>query len=237
MHDEIDASARPRLPLLVSEFNLTSNSRDPRLAAPAMGPFLADTIARCDGLATMLSYWTFSDVFEEQGVLPKPFIDGFGLMALGGVPKPSFAAFALLHDLGTERLANPAGNVLVTRTAGGGLAIAVWNAGNQPAEIALTGLGPAATARLRRADAAHGDALPLYRRMGEPTYPTPAQLEALSRRRGTRRAGNPARHGRAADADPAGLRAGPGGNRRLSRSLVTGPASSVIADRQETARR
>ena len=34
-----------------------------------MGPWLANTIRQCDGLDEMMSYWAFSDVFEEQGVV------------------------------------------------------------------------------------------------------------------------------------------------------------------------
>ena len=59
-----------------------------------MGPWLATTISQCDGLTEMMSYWTFSDVFEEQGVVKQPFYGGFGLIAAGGIPKPSFYALA-----------------------------------------------------------------------------------------------------------------------------------------------
>ena len=44
-----------------------------------MGPWMADTIRDCNGLVDMMSYWTFSDVFEEQGVVKKPFYGGYGL--------------------------------------------------------------------------------------------------------------------------------------------------------------
>ena len=53
----------------------------------------------------MMSYWTFSDVFEEQGVVKQPFYGGFGLIAEDGLPKPSFNAFKLLHQLGDQRIA------------------------------------------------------------------------------------------------------------------------------------
>ena len=70
-----------------------------------MGPWMADTIRQCDGLVDMMSYWTFSDVFEEQGVVKQPFYGGFGLIAAGGIPKPAYNAFRLLHQLGDERMA------------------------------------------------------------------------------------------------------------------------------------
>ena len=80
-----------------------------------MGPWLATTISQCDGLTQMMSYWTFSDVFEEQGVVKQPFYGGFGLIAAGGIPKPSFYAFQVLHRLGDQRLDNSEPNVLVTK--------------------------------------------------------------------------------------------------------------------------
>jgi len=68
-----------------------------------MGPWLAETVRQCDGLVQDMSYWTFSDVFEEGGVVKTPFYGGFGLLAVGGIPKPAFNAFALLHQLGEAR--------------------------------------------------------------------------------------------------------------------------------------
>ena len=65
-----------------------------------MGPWLADTIRQCDGLVDEMSYWTFSDVFEEQGVVKQPFYGGYGLIAAGGIPKPAFSVFKMLHQLG-----------------------------------------------------------------------------------------------------------------------------------------
>src|SRR5438874_4719189 len=92
-----------------------------------MAPWLADTIRQCDGLVDSMSYWTFSDVFEEQGVVKQPFYGGYGLIAAGGLPKPAFNAFKLLHRLGTSRIAHSSSSVLVTRRDDGTLAIAVWN--------------------------------------------------------------------------------------------------------------
>ena len=56
-----------------------------------------------DGLVNISSYWTFSDVFEEGTLLPVPFHGGFGLLTIGGTPKPAYRAFQLLHGTGAER--------------------------------------------------------------------------------------------------------------------------------------
>ena len=75
----------------------------------------------------MMSYWTFSDVFEEQGVVKQPFYGGFGLIAEDGLPKPSFNAFKLLHGLGNTRIAVDSESALVTRRDDGTIVMAVWN--------------------------------------------------------------------------------------------------------------
>lgn len=45
------------------------------------------------------SYWTFGDVFEEKGVPFTTFHGGFGMVANGGIPKPTFWTFAFYKQL------------------------------------------------------------------------------------------------------------------------------------------
>ena len=89
--------------LIWSEFNASYKTEPEVTDSTYMGPWLADTIRQCDGLVDMMSYWTFSDVFEEQGVVKTPFYGGYGLIAAGGIPKPAFNALKLLHKLGEQR--------------------------------------------------------------------------------------------------------------------------------------
>jgi xylan 1,4-beta-xylosidase len=151
-----------------------------------IGPWLANTIRECDGLAEMMSYWTFSDVFEEGGVIQRPFWGGFGLIAAGGIPKASFNAFALLHRLGQVRLEVDSASALVTRREDGSLAIAVWNLlpaeeTGQPKTITLLfrGLSGERAARVTVVDPGHGSPLPAYQKMGSPQFPTRAQQQLL----------------------------------------------------------
>ena len=104
VHDQVAKSSRPDLPIIWSEYNASYKNEPDVTDAVFMGPWLADTIRQCDGLMDILSYWTFSDVFEEQGVVKQPFYGGYGLIAEGGLPKPSFNAFKLLHRLGDMRI-------------------------------------------------------------------------------------------------------------------------------------
>ena len=54
------------------------------------------------GLADGYSFWTFSDIFNENYFPSVPFHGGFGILNLHGIAKPSYRAFQLLHRLGTE---------------------------------------------------------------------------------------------------------------------------------------
>jgi xylan 1,4-beta-xylosidase len=185
VHDQVKASARPDLPVIFSEYNASYKNEPDVTDAPFMGPWLADTIRQCDGLTEMMSYWTFSDVFEEQGVVKEPFYGGFGVIAADGLPKPAFNAFKLLHRLGEQRLAEDSDSVLVTRRRDGTFAIAVWNLflpeeQGHAKSVTLSFHGARASrARVTRLEALHGSPLDAYERMGRPAYPTSAQAETL----------------------------------------------------------
>jgi xylan 1,4-beta-xylosidase len=185
VHDEIKSSSTPNLPLIWSEFNASYKNEPEVTDAVYMGPWLADTVRQCDGLTEMMSYWTFSDVFEEQGVVTTPFYGGFGLIAAGDILKPAYDAFELLHKLGNERIAVNSDSALLTRTKNGSLVLAVWNY----APPDKPGLPKTVTLRFQntnagqvlvwRLDAGHGDVHPLYQKMGEPRYPTASQVRQL----------------------------------------------------------
>ncbi len=183
---QIKASAMPSLALFWTEWNVQGmhESRDTIF----VGPAVANTVRQCDGLSEMMSFWTFSDVFEEGGPIPRPFIGEFGLRAEGGINKPSYYAWGLLHQLGNERIANDSKDAIVTRTADGGLALAVWNlvdpdqhGETRTVRLAFSHLAPDARVSIERVDEDHGNVLRRYEAMGSPAAPTPAQVEQLNR--------------------------------------------------------
>ncbi|MEA3006211.1 MAG: xylan 1,4-beta-xylosidase, partial [Acidobacteriaceae bacterium] len=183
---QIKASSMPNLPLFWTEWNVQGmdESRDTTF----VGPAVANTVRQCDGNVTMMSFWTFSDVFEEGGPIPKPFEGEFGLRAKGGINKPSYYGFALLHQLGDRRLANPSKNVIVTSNPAGGLVIAAWNlvdpgqhGATRTMELIFQGVSAGASVSLQRVDTQHGNVLPRYAAMGKPLDPTPAQVEQMNR--------------------------------------------------------
>lgn len=185
VHSEIKSSVMPELPLIWSEFNAAYDNESNVTDAAYMGPWLGNTIRECDGLTKMMSYWTFSDVFEEQGVVKTPFYGGFGLIAEFGIPKPSFNAFKLLHELGDRRIDSNSDSALVTRKSDGTIVVAVWNYA-PPGEP-----GPATTVTLEFKDfdpkaasisvvgPGTGDSETAFRKMGSPPYPTERQVRDL----------------------------------------------------------
>jgi len=136
----------------------------------------------------ILAYWTFSDVFEEQGVVKQPFYGGFGLIAEGGVPKPSFNAFQLLHRLSERRIATGSDSALVTKQPDGTLVMAIWNeflpeesGESKEFTIRLLGRTEKFKAAIYRLDSTHGSALHRYSEMGKPSNPTPKEWDELRR--------------------------------------------------------
>jgi xylan 1,4-beta-xylosidase len=183
--DEVKASGAPHTPIIWSEYNATYMTQQDVTDSAYMGPWLANNIRECDGLADMMSYWTFSDVFEEQGVVKTPFYGGYGLIAERGIPKAAFHAFAMLHQLGDRRFNVSSDNALVTERADGTVVAALWNY-TKPGEQ-----GPDKTFhlsangsqfgryRIQMLDPEHGSSLNAWKKIGSPASPSPEQIRKI----------------------------------------------------------
>ncbi|HVN92137.1 MAG TPA: hypothetical protein VMT38_00500 [Terracidiphilus sp.] len=185
VHNDIKSSAMPDLPLFFSEWNV--QGMDDARDTVFMGPALANTVRQCDGMAEMMSFWTFSDVFEESGPISRPFVDMFGLRAKGGINKPSYYAFQLLHQLGSERLTNPATDVIATENANGEVQLAAWNlvdpgspASEKTIDVVFRHVPQDARVSIQQLDTDHGNVLAKYAAMGSPLDPTPEQVKRLN---------------------------------------------------------
>ncbi len=186
VYDQVHASPLPSLPIIWSEYNASYMNEVAVTDSAFMGPWLANNIRQCDGLTTAMSYWTFSDIFEEQGVVKQPFYGGYGLIAEDNIPKAAFNAFALLHTLGTQRLPVLSNDALATVDADGRLAIAVWNYAppedqGSPRDVRLSigGIAAGHRAQIRIVDRHHGSALAAWEAMGRPASPSLHQLSEL----------------------------------------------------------
>jgi xylan 1,4-beta-xylosidase len=192
---QVESSAMPHLPVLITEWS----SQNPA--------FIADTIRNCIGLTECMSYWTFSNVFEELGVPGTVFNNTFGLLDQYGIPRTSFHAMSLLRKLGEKRLQTGDSPVLATQRPDGSIAMLAWNLipeaapgafanGNPEASAAgaslakgaplvlnlqLNGLDGRKQIRVSEVNDAVGSAIPAWEAMGKPASPTREQIADLHR--------------------------------------------------------
>jgi len=184
--DQVKASKRPDMPIIWSEFNASFMNEPKVTDAAYMGPWLANLASQGDGLANEVSYWTFSDVFEEQGVAKTPFYGGYGLIATGSIPKAAFNAMKLLHLLGEQRIPCSSDSVLATKRADGTIVCALWNyaepddAGtHRTINLKLDGVAPNSVAQVYTVDRDHGSAFDAWKKLGSPAWPSREEQKSL----------------------------------------------------------
>jgi xylan 1,4-beta-xylosidase len=190
VHQQVKSSARPELPIIWSEYNAGFDGV--QLDSPYVGAWLANNIRLCTGgLATEMSYWTFTDAFfEEGGVFRSVFTSGFGLLATGSIPKAAFNAFKILRRLGDQQLAVDSTSALLTkRSADNCLVLATWNyippqqrGQSKTVNFQLQNLDEALqSVRVFLVDDDHGSPLKLWESMGSPPFPSRQEQAELRR--------------------------------------------------------
>ncbi|MEW9552261.1 beta-xylosidase [Nonomuraea sp. NPDC050783] len=204
LRELVRSSAYPDAEIHITEWSTSPSSRDFVHDTVFAATSITRSYLKCATLADSISYWTFTDVFEEGGAGIGPFHGGFGLVTEHGVHKPTFHAFAMLERLGDRLLlATPHG--VVTRDSRTSAVSAVFF--NYPEDMALGGVGsrssyPAARAlaeagparRIRHTigglepgttflveilDGEHGNPAEAWYRLGSPINPSRAQLAYL----------------------------------------------------------
>jgi xylan 1,4-beta-xylosidase len=123
---QITTSAMPKLPLHYTEWSASYSPRDPVHDAYISAAYIVSRLKGVEGYAESMSYWTFTDIFEESGPVPSPFHGGFGLINFQGLRKPSFYAYQFLNRLGTHELTSSDTNSWITR-GDGGVQVLFWN--------------------------------------------------------------------------------------------------------------
>ena len=201
---EIAASTHPNLPLFFTEWSTSYNPRDPIHDDYLSAAYILSKLRRTEGVAQGMSYWTFSDLFEEPGPQKKPFEGGFGLMTPQGIRKPAWFAYKYLAELGDRELPTGDAESIATVNDGaakaGAVQVLAWrhvlpeqSVSNRPfftkvrpaadaAPLAITVRGLAAgryVARIRRTGYRHNDAYTAYLEMGRPDALTRTQLAHL----------------------------------------------------------
>ena len=198
----VDAGPYPAAEIHLTEWSSSSSSRDFTHDYPQAAAFVVRSVLGSIGLVDSLAYWTFTDVFEEEGAGRDPFHGGFGMLNQDGIAKPTMHAYRMLNALG-DRLVHREEGLVITRHGTGVAALAV----HYPDEVALsvpasfgtravadrtlaagkpralrlriTGLTPGERYALEVVDAENGWAMAEWTRRGRNSNPSIADVAAI----------------------------------------------------------
>jgi xylan 1,4-beta-xylosidase len=200
VRQQIAASKYPHLPLYFTEWSTSYNPRDKVHDSYIGAAYILSKLQGTKGMVQGMSYWTYSDLFEEPGPQTKPFDGGFGLMNPQGIRKSPYFTYKYLHALSGKEIPVKDGQVMAA-TDGKAVRAVVWDF-QQPKQpvsnrsffsrvFAATPSAPAAVQfrnaqagkyrlQVRRTGFKANDAYTAYLEMGAPDKLTPAQLDQLT---------------------------------------------------------
>ena len=122
------------LPLFLTEWSSSFSPQDPVHDTYFGAIFILNTLKHCSGSAQLMSYWTYTDIFEELGPPMTPFHGGFGILTANGIKKPAFHAFRFLSSLFDKELECDDENAYVTERDGE-IRVLLWNIVSPPEKI------------------------------------------------------------------------------------------------------
>jgi xylan 1,4-beta-xylosidase len=198
----VAGSAFPQAEIHLTEWSSSPSPRDHSHDSLPAATFVVRANIESAGLVDSLSYWVFTDVFEESAAGDTIFHGGFGLINFQGIVKPTFHAYRFLHLLGSEEIVREPG-VIATRDNEGLLQALAYHypdelreappltsspaeadkvlALGQPREIQMEirDLPPGSRFIVETLDANHGFCLEAWKALGAPEPPSRDQAEAL----------------------------------------------------------
>jgi len=124
---QIKESALPNLELHYTEWSSSYTPSDPLHDSYHEAAYILEKIKQSGHAPNSMSYWVFTDIFEEAGPRFKPFHGGFGLLNTQGINKSAFHSYRLLNKLGTTELANTDTASYATKDAKGGAQLLFWD--------------------------------------------------------------------------------------------------------------
>lgn len=203
LRDIIRHSEYPTAEIQLTEWNSTPFSRDHTHDALPEAAFVVKANLDSAGLVDSLSYWTFTDVFEESRETDSIFHGGFGLINYQGIVKPAFHGYRFLNALGDQRIASVDGGIITRDSKTGKVIALVYNYPltitipltqsvedadrltkiGSPRRLSLhiTGLPPGCAFTVETLDKEHGNAVLGWERLGRPEPPTREQAVLLKR--------------------------------------------------------
>jgi xylan 1,4-beta-xylosidase len=201
VREQISASPFPGLPLYFTEWSTSYTPRDSVHDSYISSPYILTKLKAIQGLLQGMSYWTYTDLFEEPGPPTAPFQGGFGLVNPQGIRKPAFFAYKYLNALRGDSLATSDPQAMLS-TKDGNVTAVIWDFEQPDQKVSNRSFytkevpsHPAAPVQLRvmhlapntaynlvihRAGFHANDAYSAYIEMGSPKELTAAQIARLS---------------------------------------------------------
>jgi xylan 1,4-beta-xylosidase len=127
VRQQIAESSRPDLELHFTEWSASYTPADPIHDSYHSAAFILDKLKNAGAAAQSMSYWVFTDIFEEAGPRWTPFHGGFGLINYQDINKPAFYAYQFLNRLGPTELKNSDPASWICTDASGGIQALVWD--------------------------------------------------------------------------------------------------------------
>jgi xylan 1,4-beta-xylosidase len=124
---QIEQSPLPHLELHYTEWSSSYTPSDPLHDSYHEAAYILDKIRKTGAAANSMSYWTFTDIFEEAGPRTTPFHGGFGLMNYQDINKPAFYAYKYLNGLGKEELQNTDAASWACKDEKGNIQLLLWD--------------------------------------------------------------------------------------------------------------
>ena len=124
---EIQQSALPKLELHYTEWSSSYTPADPTHDSYHQAAYILQKLKQVGSTAQSMSYWVFSDIFEEAGPRSEAFHGGFGLMNTQGIKKPAYFAYQFLNELSATELQNNDGQSMATTDDKGNVRLLLWD--------------------------------------------------------------------------------------------------------------
>lgn len=174
------------LPMHVTEFNTSYCPDSPVHDTVINAAYIAWQISHMGQYADSYSYWTFGDIFEEKGVPFAPFHGGFGLVANGLIPKPTFWTFVFFKSLQGECVCCSDDSTIVKLSDGSYRGV-VYNLCTDKEEdlriniqLEVNDISSEEFVLVtKNIDSKHGNPLKIWHDLGEPSHLDKESLELL----------------------------------------------------------
>jgi xylan 1,4-beta-xylosidase len=124
---EISESSKPNLELHYTEWSASYTPADPIHDSYHEAAYVLQKLRQSGDAVNSMSYWVFTDIFEEPGPRFEPFHGGFGMLTTQGINKPVFYAYQFLNQLGPTELVNQDAASIACKDEAGNIQVLAWD--------------------------------------------------------------------------------------------------------------